>query len=171
MLLLPLCYIQFGYYGQFIVQRWRIQEAARTFWLASLPDTAFVRLDLAAVNATGKWEEEGKECWYRGHLYDVVRRKVVQGTTWVYCLDDEREEHLIRDAGAVTKANQDQPAKQTGHMATLSLGDLLCETPGWEIGSLPVPERQYSLYCDYRIPAQFSDIVIPPPKADAVLFG
>ena len=173
MLLVPLCYIQFGYYGQFIVQRWRVQKAAREAWLASLPDSAFVRLSLASINASGKWQEEGKECWYAGHLYDVIRQRTTGDATWLFCLDDDREERLIDESVHVTKANQDLPVKRNAqpHLNRLSTGDLLCKTTTWDISPLPSCESPYYPGEDDRLAARPSDIVIPPPKPAVSFFG
>ena len=149
-----------------------MQEAAREAWLASLSDSAFVRMSLSAVNTAGKWEEQGKECWYKGHLYDVIRQREMDGTTWLYCLDDEREERLIEGSIDVTRANLDQPVKQTGHALSISISmrDLLCETPQWNIEPLPDAGPQYSPLGICRPSSRYARIVIPPPKSMPVIF-
>lgn len=165
LLLFPVLYTQFGYYGQFLVMRWRIREAARETWLASLPDSAFVRLNAAAVDATGKWEQAGKECWYQGHLYDVIRTADRGNSTILFCLDDEREESLIRESGEVTKANLDGPDRKTGHSLLVSIGDLVCQAPGWSIGTVAVCKQSYPRPGTCVLPSQYNEIVGPPPKA------
>jgi hypothetical protein len=97
-----LFYTQLGYYGQFVIQQWVLKEEAREAWIAALPDRCFFRVRLADVNAAGHWEEEGKECWYNNHLYDVIREKDDGGVLWLYCMDDEREAKLIRRSGEMT---------------------------------------------------------------------
>ncbi len=74
-----LFYTQLGYYGQFVIQQWMLKEAARETWIAALPDRCFFRVRLVEVNTAGHWEEEGKECWYNNHLYDVIRQKEEYG--------------------------------------------------------------------------------------------
>ena len=171
MLLLPLCYAQLGYYGQTIFLQWRMKEAARKARIAALPDAVMLRLSLAELNASGRWEEEGKECWYKGHLYDVIRERTVDGTTWLYCLDDVREERLIEGSVHVTRANLDQPGKQTGHTISISICDLLCETPQWIIEPLPSASKQYSSSGVHRLSSRYAMVVIPPPKYLHVFFG
>ena len=165
LLLLPLLYTQVGYFGQFIVERWRIQEAAREAWLATLPDSAFVRLDEAAVNATGKWEEMGKECWYGGHLYDVIRTCTRNKATTLFCLDDEREEGLIRDEGAVTRANLDHPDKKTPHSPVKGIGDIFCAAPACAAAAIAECKKEYPRPRAYLLSLQYSEIIGPPPKA------
>lgn len=163
-LFLPLFYTQMGYYGQFIVLQWRLKEAAREAWIATLPDAAFVRIDQAAVDARGHWEERGKECRFNGHMYDVIRARTTGGTTWLYCLDDENEERLDRQSESVTRANQDNPDKRTGHSLCLSIGDIYCESPGW---TMPSPGPVLRRYYDGGVrplPGRYREITGPPPR-------
>lgn len=171
-LLLLVGYTQWGYQLQSIIEQVQIKEAAREAWIASLPDDAFLRLSLADVNTHGRWEEAGKECWYKGHLYDVIRQRTLCDTAWLFCADDEREENLIHTSIGVTKASQDQPARQTG-VPTISpgVGDLYCEMPVWIIESFPVVFVQFHPVAARRLPSRSCDILIPPPKYPSLQFG
>src|ERR1700753_3956897 len=122
---LPLFYTTLGYFGQFIVLQWRLKEAAREAWISALPDTAFVRLDPAAVDARGQWEAGRQEWRLDDHMYDVVRTRIVGGRTWLYCLDDENEERLDRQSDDVTRTNQ-EPDKKSGHTLCFGIGDMVC---------------------------------------------
>jgi hypothetical protein len=170
LLLLPLCYTQFGYYAQTLFLQWRMKEAAREARISALPDAAMLRISVAELNRSGRWEDQGKECWYKGHLYDVIRQRTAGGTTWLYCLDDESEEGLIHGSVDVTRANQEQPGGQTSHTIAISICDLLCETPRWNI--LPSPDvcRQYFPLNVYRLTTRFVRVVVPPPKCTPEYF-
>jgi hypothetical protein len=148
-----------------------MKEAAREVRIAALPDDALQRISLAGINADGRWEEVGKECWYKGHLYDVIRRRTLHDITWFYCLDDDGEERLIQGSVDVTKANQDLPGERSRHSLNLSIGDMLCEAVGWELGSLPGAKRHYPPAGVCRLAFCYSAIVIPPPKICALVFG
>lgn len=163
-LFLPLFYTTLGYYAQFIVLQWQAKEAAREAWLSALPDAAFVRIDQAAVDARGKWEERGKECRYNDHMYDVIRTRVAGDTTWLFCLDDENEERLDRQSEAVTRASQEHPDKRTGHTLCISIGDIYCESAGWSMPSWGRILRQYAAGRTYRLPGRYPEIAGPPPK-------
>jgi len=163
-LLLPLFYTQLGYFGQFIVLQWRLKEAAREAWIAALPDAAFVRIDEAEVDARGQWEERGKECRLGDHMYDVIRTRVAGEKTWLFCLDDENEERLDRQSDTVTRANQEQPGKRTGHTLCLSIGDIYCESTGWVIPWPGRVIRRYAAGRIYRLPGWYLEIAGPPPK-------
>jgi len=165
-LFLPVLYTQLGYFGQFIWRQWQLKEAAREARLLALPDAEFVRIDQAAIDAAGTWEERGKECRYHGHMYDVMRSKTIDGTTWLFCLDDDNEERLDRQSDGVTRANQEHPDKRTGHALSFSIGDIICERPHWVL-SAPGRALQQFAYADGQslLPARYLEIAGPPPKA------
>ena len=162
--LLTLFYSQFGYYGQFIWLQWRIKQAAREARLTMLADNAFVRIDRAAIDAAGTWEERDKECRFQDHMYDVIRSRTVGDTTWLFCLDDENEERLDQQSEQVIRTNQEHPDKKTGHTLCLSIGDMVCERPHWVL-SIPgriLPRQNAHVNCP--LPGGYPEIAGPPPK-------
>ncbi len=48
-----------------------------------------------AIKESVSWEEEGKEFWLKGQLYDVVTQKTVNGKKYIYCLNDTKEEQIV----------------------------------------------------------------------------
>ena len=159
-----LFYTQMGYYGQFVIQQLALKEEAREAWIAALPDQSFFRVRLADVNAAGHWEEEGKECWYRNHLYDVIRRKVDSNTVWLYCMDDEREARLIKQSGEMTHSNYDHPDKGANHSLSLRIGDWLAETISIQVARPLVPVNHQYGYRPRSLLVGYAEIVGPPPK-------
>jgi hypothetical protein len=162
--LLLLFYTQLGYYGQFLILQWQMKEAAREAWIAALPDSAFFRVSLADVNARGKWEEAGRECWINDHLYDVIRQKTIDGRTWLFCLDDDNEERLIRGSGEFVHAGHDQPDKRTSHAFSVRFGDALCDMTSLRIGHPPATYSTWYSSNANPLPIRYTEITVPPPK-------
>jgi hypothetical protein len=163
-ILIILSYTQFGYFGQFIIRQWILKEEAREAWIAALPDRCFFRVQLAAVDATGRWTEEGRECWYNNHLYDVIRRKSENGIVWLYCMDDQREANLIRKSGELTHDNQGNPDKQTNHSLSPRVGDWLAEMTSLRLDRpLALVDRRYGDWLQ-SLPAGCVETFAPPPK-------
>ena len=160
-----LFYTQMGYYCQFVIQQQALKEEAREAWIAALPDRCFFRVRLVDVNAAGRWEEEGKECWYNNHLYDVIRQKEESGVLWLYCMDDEREAKLIRQSGEMTHANYDHPNKGANHSLSLRIGEWLAEAISVRVGRPPVPVEHHYGYRPCSLAVGYTEIVVPPPKA------
>jgi hypothetical protein len=164
-LLAVIFYTQLGYFGQFVIQQSILKEEAREAWVAALPDQNFYRIQLAAVEASGHWTEPGRECWYKNHLYDVIRAKTEGGVVWLYCMDDEREATLIRKSGEVTHANQDGPDKKANHSLSPRIGDWLAETTSLRLDRpLKAIDRHYG---DRTRPlsAGCKETIAPPPKS------
>ena len=155
-LLLLLFYTQMGYYGQFLLQQWRLKEAAREAWIAALPDAAFFRVSQADVDAHGKWEEAGRECWYNGHLYDVIRQRA----GCLYCLDDDNEERLIRQSGEF--AHESHGAKKT--LPSFRIADTIVDKPDFTLTQPVVRRHSWSAPISSRLPVRYLRIIVPPPK-------
>jgi hypothetical protein len=159
-----LFYTQLGYYGQFLLRQWQLKAAAREAWIAALPDAALTRISLADLDSHGKWEEAGRECWLNDHLYDVIRRKTIDGKTWLFCLDDENEEQLIRRSGEFAHAGHAQPDKKTGHPISIRTGDAVFDTITLRIGH---PSSFRIAWCRpsaHPLPTRYTEITVPPPK-------
>ena len=154
-MLLLLFYTQMGYYGQFLLQQWRLKEAAREAWIAALPDAAFFRVSKATVDAYGKWEEAGRECWYNGHLYDIIREKA----GWLYCLDDVNEERLISRSGEFSHESHN---KKT--LPSFRIADTIVEEPRFTLAQPIICRHSWSTAISGRLPFCYQDIVVPPPK-------
>jgi hypothetical protein len=163
-ILAMLFYTQLGYFGQFVIQQWVLKEEAREAWIAALPDRCFFRVRLADVNATGHWEEEGKECWYNNHLYDVIRQKTGGEVVWLYCMDDEREAKLIRQSGEITHANHDHADKKANPSLSLRVGDWLAETISIWLARPLLPIEHHHGFCSLSLSVGYTEIVVPPPK-------
>lgn len=164
-ILVILFYTQLGYFGQFIIQQCVLKEEAREAWIAALPDRCFFRVQLTAVDAAGHWTEAGRECWYKDHLYDVIRRKTEGVVVWLYCMDDEREANLIRRSGEVTQANHDGPDKKASHSLSLRIGDWVAERTSLAMETpLSVIQHRYG-FRPRSLSVGHTEIVIPPPKS------
>ena len=42
-----------------------LREAAHEAWLGTLPDDRLYSIALDDLNASGKWQDEGRECWFK----------------------------------------------------------------------------------------------------------
>ncbi|TDW95768.1 hypothetical protein [Dinghuibacter silviterrae] len=154
--LLVYFYTQIGYFWQFLVYQQLLRERAREAWLSTLPDAQFRRLGLDEVNASGKWQDGGRECWYKEHLYDVIRQRTIGGKTYLFCMDDRNEARLIKKSGE-TKPSPGFPGKLNVVLLPQCAGDNIT-TPA------AVDDRGGSLPCN-ALPVRYREVVFPPPRA------
>jgi hypothetical protein len=154
--LLVYFYIQIGYFWQFLVCQQVLRERAREAWMSTLPDAQFSRLSLDDVNAAGRWQDGDKECWYKEHLYDVIRQRTIRGKTYLFCMDDQREARLIKKTGE-TKPAPGFPGKVNVVLLT-SFADNSLSFP------VSIDNRGGSLPCN-ALARQYREVVFPPPRA------
>lgn len=69
-----------------------MEEAFEAKLLKNIPDTA---LEKIVDDGQLKWENAGKEVFYQGNLYDIVRTTTENGRTVYYALNDRQEKQLI----------------------------------------------------------------------------
>lgn len=151
-----------------------MREAAHEAWLSRLPDDRLYRIALDDLNATGKWQDEGRECWFKGHLYDVVREKAVGTRTYAFCMDDEKEAALIEEAGAVTGANADSQSLDQRHHVPhdapsfpRKTGDFIIPSYANTVKQVFRTGRPTSPRSRKRLPEFYRKISPPPPWVSA----
>lgn len=91
-LLLILLLSQFGHLVLFTIEEIRMEEAFEAKLLNKIPDTA---LEKIVDDGQLDWEKAGKEVFYQGNLYDIVRTGTENGRIIYYALKDHQEKQLI----------------------------------------------------------------------------
>ncbi|HSC38151.1 MAG TPA: hypothetical protein VLD19_09780 [Chitinophagaceae bacterium] len=110
--------------------------------------------------ASIRWEEEGEEFSWNNQLYDVARIVSRNGKTWLLCLEDGKEETLLRQMCA---ASQHDEKKSSHHgMAKIAddftlPGSILLASDG-----IIVP-RMYSSYMTQLLQPAMT-VTVPPPR-------
>ena len=159
LLLSALFYTEIGYYLQFLVEQLELREAAHEAWLSRLPDNRLYSIALDDLNAAGKWQDEGRECWFKGHLYDVVREKAVGARTYAFCMDDEKEAALIEGTGAMVPHDIPSFPRKTGDFIISSYTNTVKQV--FRTGR-PAQSRSRK-----RLPEFYRKISPPPPWVSA----
>lgn len=89
------------------IRRWCAREAMEEALLKHIPKELTVRLvfDRAAFKALA-WKKEGREFRHHGRMYDVITTRTLGETIQLTCLDDEREERLLRQLEMENQENR-----------------------------------------------------------------
>ncbi|MBY0534968.1 MAG: hypothetical protein K2P88_03880 [Chitinophagaceae bacterium] len=97
----------------FAVEQVLIKMQQERLVLQSVPNS-----QLVSFSASDKiiWEEEAKECYYQGDLYDVVRSELKNGQTYYYCVKDGDESELVKNYTSHFPNQQ----KRTAQISTLT---------------------------------------------------
>ncbi len=107
------------------------------------------------------WEEENKEFSIEGVLYDVARIKKSDGKTFLYCINDQQEKHLLDGLAKAVNANHGN--KQEKNNIKSLLVDIVCMNDDEGPGIFSVSFIYSNFHAD--LVSSFEEINIPPPKA------
>lgn len=113
-----------GYYLFSLVQQMELKREAREAIIHSLPLT---ELDCIVSNPDIRWEEEGKEFYYNGHMYDVATIREEAGRTVIYCLKDSKETDWLKRMAKIHTESRRKDKKNTLHFFSFESTEPLLE--------------------------------------------
>jgi len=118
---------QMGYYFFYVGERAAAQHEMKAAMLAGLPDESYQIIVLEKNSNAIFWEEEGKEFYLNGKLYDVAKSSVKDGATYLYCLEDSGEDAIIKNLAnnAQTGNEASSNGKGSRHQFKFQLTDLI----------------------------------------------
>ncbi|HRI25725.1 MAG TPA: hypothetical protein PLZ45_13695 [Ferruginibacter sp.] len=109
---------QGGYHVFFSIRQYEAKEEMKHRLLASVPEHLLQVINADVNKEDIEWEEEGREFFLHGQLYDVAYTKTVNGHTLIYCLNDHKEDQLLKKLSAVVAGHADQPGNHPGQHHT-----------------------------------------------------
>ena len=157
-----LAYSQVGYY--FVlrysqsVQKKSIKHKIRS----QLKDADLEIISLTDNNENIVWLEEDKELLFKEEMYDVVRRKTVNGKTLLYCINDKKEKDLVEKYNLITKHNSSAD-KKGKHTVDHSVNLYLQQEESNSGLSFALLLNNYNSF-DPHLPDNFMDKISPPPR-------
>jgi hypothetical protein len=84
-----------GNFSLFKLKQWDIRREMELIIKENLLNERVQMITISDDNKTQlKWERAGKEFWFEGNLYDVVRSEIKGKFTVYYCLNDAKETDL-----------------------------------------------------------------------------
>jgi hypothetical protein len=125
LLLFVFAYLQMGYYFHSLSKR---QEAKNEFeqkLKSTLPANAYTKFDWNVIKYKVEWEEDGKEFWLNGQLYDVAYKQVVDGKTFLICLSDNKEEQIVEQQMKLTANNTCNTTGKNSHLTQVNFPDII----------------------------------------------
>lgn len=159
--ILLLCIIfsaHIGYYLVYTYQQYQLRETAKQRLFAGLPDSSF-EIIVAGQHSSFAWEEEGKEFYLEGQLYDVAKSVHRNGKLLLYCINDKKEEELLCREGRA--AGSGKNGKQ---VLKIQLIGPMQESPINSQRLTPQTAREY-YYFDAPLIALNKEVKGPPPRA------
>ena len=112
---------QCGYYCFCTFKIYLAKQAAKEQILKQIPENLLTKICAEDYGKAIEWEDAGKEFKLNGAMYDVVKVKNENGKSYIYCIDDKKEDHLLKLLDKVVKSNiENSPSKSSKHSTSSS---------------------------------------------------
>lgn len=152
---------ELGYYFFYTLQQCQLKQQMNKEWLAAIPLASLQKIELDKNIHLIEWEEEGKEFYLDEQLYDVQKIVIENGKTILYCLNDKKEEQLLKDMANATEHNNN---KQKNNLSLKIFPDY-CLTELAEKISIPTADHHQSFfYFNETALSTVKEITVPPPR-------
>lgn len=115
LILAIMAFSQIGYYVVMHQAQLQHKEYIKKLLYKNIDENTLTVIDYTTNNNKIFWEEEGKEFFFKGEMYDLVKTKSIKGKVFFYCINDEKEKELTDNFNSINKKNSgtDKKAKNT----------------------------------------------------------
>ncbi len=165
-LLLLVSVSQVGYYFFYVQQRSVVQDEMKEQLLSQPSENLYQVIILEDNLASITWEEKDKEFYLHDMLYDVASIKKVNGKTRLYCLNDQKEEQLVKNMAKLVMSGNDNTinGKETKHSIKFQLNDFVVHTTDRLSYTAGIPQQEY-VYFDASLFSTTQPVHTHPPQA------
>ena len=110
-----------------------------------------------------RWEEEGEEFTMNGNMYDVVAVSKINGKKVYYCLNDTKEEDLVRNFSQIIKGSSSKEKGSDPYASRFHITDQFISCTAVAIlfssyGNIDYYSQDTALHYNYW------EVHIPPPR-------
>jgi hypothetical protein len=139
------------------------KKAIKEIIVGQLKDKELEQISLSDNKHKIFWEEEGKEFSLNGEMFDVVKKKVVNGKTILLCINDKIEQALLDKYNSITKHNSSSDKKaKIGLENSIQL--FVYEYQNGEEQYFTSLFSNHSLF-EFNLTKNVTAIFSPPPEA------
>lgn len=167
--ILLLCLFAFnlaGFFFVFKVQQYRIRREIKQYIKQGVPENELALITVTPENENQLDWKHKKEFRYKGTMYDVVRKEIINKTTIIYhCVTDTQETVLFAHLDEMVSKNMDPKNDQNSPVKNLlkqlSIPYYPPEKPYWSLFQI-YTAIIYEYTFLYSSPSL--NIISPPPK-------
>ncbi len=132
---------------------------------ANIPESALDRIEVDNNLSNIIWKEEGKEFYFKGALYDLVKLEKVNGKTVLHCINDSKEHKLLNDFAKALNNQQDNGNgnKSAKHSIKFQLADFI-SIADLADSFLPSTEKASFITYTSSLATTLLEVNSPPPN-------
>lgn len=150
--------------GYYIIYRFQLRQIKREMKaqiFAQLPKSSF-QLIIAEDHNTIAWKDDGKEFMLNGEMFDVAKIKKENGKTILYCINDKKENELLRD---FVKAMKNDASKNKSGKSSIKFQytDFTINSTEYNEGAISLPAYIFTLFSS-SLSTVHKEINAPPPR-------
>lgn len=162
-LLAALLLTQVGYYFFYMQQQNEIKESVRQKIFSNLTDTTFFIVDANTKNII--WEEAEKECSIDGKMYDVAKIKIINNKKYFYCLNDDKEDNLLKEYSKQINSQTESNKHQKNGKLSIKFQTIALENINNFVAAtyLINVKNAFPIFGQKAIKTSIS-LIFPPPK-------
>jgi hypothetical protein len=161
-----------GYLPVFKLKQWDIRRKMELAIKENVLNETVHRIAISNDNKMQlHWERAGKEFWFEGNLYDIIRSEIKDSATIYYCLSDKKETNLTLNYAETLKKQVNNPNTEGSPSAndwqkilkiyvpiTPNLGDNFVEIKATKRLKMPTTYRHCYTSLHFNL-------IDPPPKS------
>lgn len=153
-------YNQVAYYLVYSIMRFNEKEKIERRILSTMPENECEIINLTANADRIHWETAGEVFILNGVMYDITKKKILNGIIYAYCITEKKEMEMVADCSLKFNSSGDGAAvlNQT-FSAEYMLQNNKSNIKVSLSHSLPVTSA-YSSPLTHRC----KDILLPPPR-------
>ena len=159
---LLLCLSQVGFYIGFLLEQHKTKDLIHKQVIARAPLHLLERI---VQQDAIQWEDDNKEFYLHGSLYDVVKIQVENGKTVFYCINDENEEQLLKNLSVVAGSDYNHSSNKNNHYQykKLVFDEFYSFNNAIEFNSIIKVINSLSVIRLY-FPSSYLTVDLPPPR-------
>ena len=166
LLVFVLFYSIMGFYLNFKIEQYQVKREIKHKIINNLPEKELTLIKISSGNSGKiKWMEEDKEFRYNGKMYDVVKIKKVNDTTYYYCFNDEKESKLLSHLDNLVKEQTGNSKSRT--IQKKQVTDYFFQQILFAQFVSKEPIKYFSYSSVYK--SVIKDVLSPPPKQTNII--
>ena len=152
---------QIGYFVKLHNEQLERKASVKNQFCKNISEELLTVIDFTTNKQKIFWEEEGKEFFYNGEMFDIIKTKNIAGKVMLFCLNDKKEKELIEKYYNITENNssKDKKAKTT---VEPSFSIFILQSTKTSSVQLYSPVKQYGLFVS-PLAAGISNQLLQPP--------
>ncbi|WP_460560559.1 hypothetical protein [Ferruginibacter profundus] len=160
-----LFFSQIGYRFIYLIEQHQLKEQVEEQLLSVVNDDQLEKINVDDNLDKISWEEEGKEFYLNGQMYDVARKEMVNGKTILYCLNDKKEEQLLENMLKKERSNADNTSgnKDGKHNMKFQVSDFTQQIQEAVFNNKILPVQKFQEYAT-PVCTVIKEVNTPPPN-------